>query len=400
MCSPLNNLSGAYKMIGHKIDFVDDPDEDVGASDAFDVDEALEKKYAKQMRQIHPQKIELPISTLKTMVEDQIKLNPEFQRRDRWDTKKQSRFVESIIMNVPVPPIFLGEDKYGSYVVLDGRQRLTAIYEFLRGSYALQKLEVWQELNNLRFADLEDKGLAAIIKRRFIPAVLLLRESSPEVKYDVFDRLNTGGVPLNAMEIRNAVFQGKFNRLLHKLSDEPVFRELWNIPQDDIKRKENTLYSQMKDIELVLRFFALRDPTKIRKNFKWWLGYFLEKRNQEAENNPSVLDDDQAAFFRAINSIKRVFGADDAFVRPDDPNNKAKSAPLSDAVMIAFATLDPAKIDDATVKSLHHTLEDLISDTEFKASITTGTNGKGAITMRIERLVAEVRQHAAKALAG
>jgi hypothetical protein len=110
-------------MSNEPVDFVDDADDDIAAEQAGDL--ALEEKYSKQMRQIHPQKIELPISTLRTMVEEQIKLNPEFQRRDRWDTKKQSRFVESIIMNVPVPPVFLGEDKYGSYVVLDGRQRLT-----------------------------------------------------------------------------------------------------------------------------------------------------------------------------------------------------------------------------------------------------------------------------------
>lgn len=388
-------------MTDKKINFVDDADDESYAPE-LDVDDALEKKYAKQMRQIHPQKIELPISTLKAMVEDQIGLNPDFQRRDRWDAKKQSRFVESIIMNVPVPPVFLGEDRYGSYVVLDGRQRLTAIYEFLRGSYALEKLEVWKELNGMRFTDLEDNGLAPTIKRRFIPAVLLLRESSPEVKYDVFDRLNTGGVPLNTMEIRNAVFQGKFNRVLHKLSDEPVFRELWGIPQDNTSRKLNTLYSQMKDIELVLRFFALKEPTKIRRSFKWWLGHYLDSRNQEAEVNPDldIFESDKQSFFRAINSVKRVFGADAAFVRPDYTDKQSKSAPLSDAVMIAFSILDPAKIDEGIATALKDELAKLInSDQSFRDSITTGTNGKGAISTRVNRLVALVHQYAGPALA-
>lgn len=390
-------------MADEKVDFIDDADaEDDSYTPELDADDALEKKYAKQMRQIHPQKIELPISTLKAMVEDQISLSPDFQRRDRWDTKKQSRFVESIIMNVPVPPVFLGEDRYGKYVVLDGRQRLTAIYEFLRSSYALEKLEVWKELNGLRFTDLEDKGLAPTLKRRFIPAVLLLRESSPEVKYDVFDRLNTGGVPLNTMEIRNAVFQGKFNRALHKLSDESVFRDLWGIPQDNVERKSNTLYSQMKDVELVLRFFALRDPSKIRRSFKWWLGHYLDGRNQEAEIKPDTdtFEPDRQAFFRAINSVKRVFGAENAFVRPDDPDKKSKSAPLSDAVMIAFSYLDPAKIDDAIATSLKDGLANLVgSDNAFRASITTGTNGKGAISTRVARLVDLVKQCAGAALA-
>lgn len=380
-----------------KVEFSDDSEPDEQAE--FQGDVALEEKYAKQMRQIHPQKIELPISTLRTMVDEQIKLSPEFQRRDRWDIRKQSRFVESIIMNVPVPPVFLGEDKYGSYIVLDGRQRLTAIYEFLRNTYALEKLEVWTELNGLRYTDLEDKGLAPTIKRRFIPAILLLRESSPEVKYDVFDRLNTGGVPLNGMEIRNAVFQGKFNRLVHKLSDDLVFRELWGIPADNAKRKDNTLYSQMKDVELVLRFFALREPSNIRKSFKWWLGQYLEIKNDLADADQTSLDIDQQEFYRAVNSIKRVFGPEDAFVRTDDQQKKTKSAPLSDALMVAFRNLDPAKITDEIAEAIRAALLNLLTtDTVFKEAISTGTNGKGAISTRVSKLNSILQVHAQAAL--
>ncbi len=179
----------------------------------------LEEKYREQMRQIISQKIELPISTLPEMIDKQINLSPEFQRRDRWSVEKQSRFIESIIMNVPIPPVFLGEDDYGNYVVLDGRQRLTAMYQFLKNAYVLKNLEVWKELNGLRFLDLEKRKLDRTITRRFVPAVVILKESSPEVKYDVFDRLNTGGVVANEMEIRNAVYPGKFNRLIHRLSE-------------------------------------------------------------------------------------------------------------------------------------------------------------------------------------
>jgi hypothetical protein len=251
----------------------------------------------------------------------------------------------------------------------------------------------------MRFSDMEDKGLASTIKRRFIPAVLLLRESSPEVKYDVFDRLNTGGVPLNAMEIRNAVFQGKYNRLLHKLSDDAIFRELWGIPLSNSERKQNTTYSNMKDVELVLRFFALRDPTAIRKSFKWWLGHFLDSRNSLAESDETVLGQDEQAFQRAVTSIKRVFGAADAFVPSYDTTRKAKSAPLADAVMVAFSSLDATKIDDAMAVALKSALDNLIkSDVEFKGSITTGTNGKGAIATRVSRVRDLVTQHAGPAL--
>ena len=113
---------------------------------------ALEQKYSKEMRQIVSQKIDLPISTLPEMIKEQIDLNPDFQRRDRWDVEKQSRFIESIIMNVPIPPVFLGEDQYGKYVVLDGRQRLTAIKDFLSNIFKLTGLKVWEDLNGQNYA--------------------------------------------------------------------------------------------------------------------------------------------------------------------------------------------------------------------------------------------------------
>src|SRR5713226_3864552 len=155
--------------------------------DAPTPDPPLEQKYKEQMRQIVSQKIELPISALKGMIDTQIKLNPDFQRRDLWNVDKQSRFIESIIMNVPIPPVFLGEDEYGKYVVLDGRQRLTAIYTFLKNEYALKNLVVWEELNGLKYFELQKKKLEAILTRRFIPAVVILKESTTTVKYDVFD---------------------------------------------------------------------------------------------------------------------------------------------------------------------------------------------------------------------
>jgi hypothetical protein len=100
-----------------------DPIETGEGDDEADGLPPIEKKYQKQMRQLVSQKLDLPVSTLPAMLKEQIKLNPEFQRRDRWDEYRQSRLIESLVMNVPIPPVFLGEDEYGQYVVLDGRQR-------------------------------------------------------------------------------------------------------------------------------------------------------------------------------------------------------------------------------------------------------------------------------------
>jgi hypothetical protein len=354
------------------IDFGEEP---VGATTA-----ALEQKYSQQMRQIVSQKIDLPISTLPSMIKEQINLNPDFQRRDRWDQDKQSRFIESIIMNVPIPPVFLGEDEYGSYVVLDGRQRLTAIKEFLNNTFKLSSLNVWEDLNGQNFNDLEKKKLDRAITRRFVPAIVILKESSSQVKYDVFDRLNTGGVIAEPMEIRNAVFQGGFNKLIRTLAEQPTFRKLWDIPTEQADLEKNGLYRKMSDVELVLRFFALSHYDQMDMKFKDYLGDFMDSRNKEYAKNQSLAQADHDLFMRAIDNCWTVFG-NDAFRK--DAHAK-KSAPLADAVMIALSGFATTAVQPKA-EAIRAAIQGLLNNNEdFRKAFGTGTNGKGAIRTRIE----------------
>lgn len=362
------------------IDFGDEPVEPPAS--------ALEQKYREQMRQIVSQKIDLPISTLPGMIEDQIDLDPEFQRRDRWDHTKQSRFIESIIMNVPIPPVFLGEDQYGKYVVLDGRQRLTAIKNFMGNLYSLCGLKVWEDLNGQNYDGLQKRRLSATITRRFVPAVVILKESSPQVKYDVFDRLNTGGVIATPMEIRNAIFQGGFNKKIRELAEAPEFRRLWEIPNEQPDLEKNRLYQDMSDIELVLRFFALSDFESIDMKFKDYLGDFMDRRNKEYAQQPSLGAEDERRFRRAAQNCWAVFNSD-AFRKT--PGSK-KSAPLADAVMISLAEHEPDRVR-AKAAQIRSAVEALLRDNhDFQRAFGTGTNGKGAIRSRIELAQRAVRE--------
>lgn len=339
----------------------------------------LEAKYRDQMRQIVTQKLDLPISTLCEMIDDQINLSPDFQRRDIWNIEKRSRFIESIIMNVPIPPVFLGEDEYGSYVVLDGRQRLTAIYEFLKNHYSLKGLHVWDDLNYLSFHDLEKKHLDRALTRRFVPAVVILKESSPQVKYDVFDRLNQGGMIAETMEIRNAIYPGAFNKLLHELSADPTFRRLWNIPVDAESLKSNSLFNRMGDLELVLRFFALQNYQSINMNFKDYLSDFMDRRNKEYKQDPQLKTADTSLFQQAVTNCWRIF-QDGAFRRPSG----LKSAPLADALMLALCEVEPSKITNDIANRIVVSMQKLSSENDaFVKSISYGTNGKGAISNRV-----------------
>ena len=369
----------------NQIPDVDFGDEAVAGAESLP---SIESKYSAQMRQIVTQKIDLPISTLPQMIKEQINLKPDFQRRDRWQLEKRSRFIESLIMNVPIPPVFLGEDEYGDYVVLDGRQRLTALFDFLTNKYALKGLKVWGELNDCIFADLEKRKLDKAITRRFIPAMIILKESSPEVKYDVFDRLNTGGVVANEMEIRNAVFFGAFNRHLHTLSDKPTFRKLWNIPLDPNNREENPLYNRMADLELVLRFFALREHQAMTLPFKDYLSEFMDSRNKQYVIVDAGLEARDAALFdRATANCWAVFGQD-AFRKP---GSTKKSAPLSDAIMLALSDVEPTQLTPTNITAIQLALNNLCSqNAEFQKAINVGTNGKGAIAYRISSAKAAV----------
>ncbi len=354
---------------------------------------SIGRKYEQQMRELVTQRLDIPLPSLGEMIDaKRLNLNPEFQRRGRWTLQQRSRLIESIIMNVPIPPVFLGEDRYGKYVVLDGRQRLTAIDDFVRGRYALEELDVWEELNKKRFDQLGD--VKDFINRRFIPAVAILRESSPDIKYDVFDRLNTGGVVLAAMELRNALFRGPFTETLRELSENATFRMLWGIPADETARHNNPIYQKMTDMELVLRFFALQKYKTFneRAKLKGFLSDHMQKRNDDYEKDDSLKAHDVAAFERAINSTWLVF-RDASFRKPTEGRKSARSAPLADAVMYAFSGVEPTALTDESIAAIKDAFrEEFNTNKAFAAATGGGTSGKAAIVTRLETMEKIVRR--------
>lgn len=197
-------------------------------------------------------------------------LRPEYQRRLVWDTKKKSKFIESLLMNLPIPPIFLYEFDTAAYEVMDGQQRITTVCEFFNNEFKLKGLEELVPLNNLSYLDLSESIKRELLRGR-IPAITVERtrghqDRKGEIQREVFNRLNTGGVTLNAQEMRNSNFSGTFNELLLELAAEPQFTKAWGIPTYKYKKerasypdklREDRLFKRMHDCEIVLRFFAL-----------------------------------------------------------------------------------------------------------------------------------------------
>jgi len=187
---------------------------------------------------------------------DIVDTDPAFQRRDRWDQDRQSALIESFLLGLPVPPVYLKREKEGPYTVIDGKQRITAIHSFMTGSFTLSNLKIAKELNGQGFKDLPKEYKRALEVEPAVRVVTVDQEPENDsdrqlVSYEVFRRLNTGGIALEAQEIRNAVFPGKLNDLICELADNQFMKQQLKT------RKSDKGYEKMKDHEYVLRFFTL-----------------------------------------------------------------------------------------------------------------------------------------------
>lgn len=221
-------------------------------------DRAVVAKFNRAQDRLVLQASDLSLETIASMVEQQaIDTTPQYQRRERWTHKGQSKLIESFLLNIPIPPVYLAEDDFGTYSVIDGKQRLTTIHKFMRNELKLVDLETFEELENVYFKDLPRDLRNALNIRPYLRVVTLLKQSDPEIKYEVFTRLNTGGEPLDPQEIRNALYRGNFNDLLFGLSTEAFLRQ-----QLRIKTLREPTYLSMADVEFVLRFFTIRESWK------------------------------------------------------------------------------------------------------------------------------------------
>ncbi|MCM3398207.1 DUF262 domain-containing protein [Oceanobacillus profundus] len=280
-------------------------------------DEEINDKYASGDIRIVTEQSRFQLNIVPTIVdsEDYI-LDPEFQRRHRWSNAKKSRLIESFIMNVPVPPIFLYETEFSVYEVMDGLQRLTAIYEFYKDKFALTNLEEWSELNGRTYSQLP-KQVKRGIDRRYLSSMILLKETARDPKEEnrlkqlVFERINSGGEPLDEQEKRNALYNGDLNRLCINLSRTDSFCKLWNIPldsDDEMSLVENPLYKKMTDVELVLRFFAFRQINLWeRMTLTKFLDLYLMKGNEFPEK---VYENLSEIFMKTVDLVYNVLGED------------------------------------------------------------------------------------------
>lgn len=337
----------------------------------------INQKFEKAQNSLVLQQSDLSLQSISDMVNSKaIDVSPKYQRRERWDENKESELIESFLLNIPVPPIYLAEDEYGIYSVIDGKQRITSINKFLNGNLKLKNLDKFKELEGFYFNDLPPSLSNALKIRPYIRVVTLLRQSDSDLKHEVFLRLNKAGVALNSQEIRNVAFRGPFNDLLFELSQFDYLKTQLKATND------SKVYKEMIDVQFVLRFFT------VKEYWESFIGNMDQAMDQFMANNhknkEKKIEAQRNEFTRALNFCEKIWGRD-GFMKPD--SSKRVLQGFYDIQMVCSSLLNDKEYENAikNKKNVKQMLSELLKKDEiFLESVTQFTSNQKSVKYRIE----------------
>ena len=320
---------------------------------------------------------------------DEIDLAPDFQRmRGIWDIRRKSQLVESLMLNIPIPVFYVAADRRENWLVVDGIQRMTTINDYVTGEFALDKLEYLTELSRKRYAD-----LSRPMRRRIDETELVVNViepgTPPEVMFNVFRRINTGGLTLNGQEIRHALHPGPIREYLKRLAESDEF----------IRATDNSVKpDRMADRECVLRFLAfyIEPWEKYEENdLNGYLGKSMDKINAMS---PAARDEIASEFKKAMRAAFDIFG-NDAFRKltsADAPRRSPINKALFESWSVALARSSPERIAHL-VEHREETRRAFIAlmngDSEFEMAVSYSTSRPRRVEKRfeaIDRLVSEL----------
>lgn len=286
---------------------------------------------------VHTRAMDISLEQLKNFVDaNDIITDPDYQRKYVYDDKRASCLIESILIGIPIPVIYLAEEEDGVYSVIDGQQRITTFVRFLKNEFPLTGLKRLKSLNGLYFRQLE-KSLQRRLSLKPLSTVCIERDSQ-NLKYEIFSRLNLGAVKLRDQEVRNCIYRGKFNDMLKEIANTNTYLPI-------LFHDENTRYSYE---ERILRFFALR-PMELKGTFKLMMNSFMETH---INDDDEVLKKYKSQYNSLIELIKTVLG-DDAFFSASDQRKKFNGA-VYDSIMIPFSLFPKKGITSMLMKFEHN----------------------------------------------
>lgn len=344
------------------IEFEDEADE----TELYDV----EYKYPYRPEEIRiDQKMLSLFQICRWIEQDNLLLRPEFQRNFVWNKKQQSLLIESLMLKIPIPAFYFDEDAYGHRTVIDGMQRLTTIYRFVTGTFKLRGLQYLKECEGCSFSDLDWKYQSRIEETQL--AVNILDAKCPSmVKFDVFRRINTGGVPLNPQEVRNIMAQNKTRCLLQQMAESSEFRQATHGKVNDVR---------MGAQELCLRFITFyRLYDDIKRSFSSFgdMTRLLDEMILELNDlNQYELDSINQKFCMSMKRCYALFGKG-TFYKPGVKKAINRALFTSFSVLLAYAEYDWEWLECHQGKAntlLEHTLEE---SSDYYNAITSSTSSR------------------------
>jgi hypothetical protein len=303
-----------------------------------------------------------------------LKIDPDFQRENNWSEKQRSELIESILMGIPIPIIYLFEDEKGLKQVVDGRQRLSCIFDYLNNTFKLNNLNILKNENNKKFNQLSPLLQGKIEDYQFL-AYTIQHPTHEKVKFDIFDRVNRGGTRLNNQEMRNALYSGLATKLLKELV---ISESFLNATQNSVSTK------RMKDRYIVLRFlgFFLYYEKKIDIEYKSDMDEFLA----DVMKFINGLDDKKISFLKekfelSMKNCFLVLG-NDAFRFASEGKKRPINMGLFECLGYMLSVKLPA---NANIKTLKNKIEKLKKEMDESAMFTGVIDSNIGVNYRFEK---------------
>ncbi len=311
---------------------------------------------------------------VRMLTENELNISPEYQRKFRWKPDVASTFIESVLLGLPIPPIFVATDVGYQWEVVDGLQRLSSLLHFCapdkesltlikrNSPLELQNLQKLTQLNSMKFSDFP-KPIQVYFNRQPLKLISLTDKSDPSVRFDLFERLNAGAISLTPQEVRACIYRGKFNSFIERLAVSEQFSKLLKL--DSASDKDGT------QTEQVLKYLAYKNH---QPQFSGRVKEFLNKYMDSA--NKSFDYDREESTFLGVTNFLLEATAGDAFLR-----GGASTTPTVafEACMVGVARLIESG-KKPTVPS-----SDWINDTDLRTYSRGGSNTKPLLEKRINR---------------
>jgi hypothetical protein len=347
----------------------------------------LEEQIDQKIGEVRTESLDLSFGEIANLKKGQeLIIQPEYQRLFRWEVEQKSRLIESILLELPIPQIFVIENVDGVYELIDGLQRISSVLQFVDPAavalegFALDGCDIIKDLNGLAYSDLP-MSLKLRLKRSTLRTIVIKRQSKSFLRYEMFKRLNTGGSLLSPQEIRNCSARmlgdqgAAFYGFLKELADLPSFKSVTQtLAQEDVEQKANE--------ELVLRFFAAKHSrAAFRGSVRDWLDGFMEA--VLLQQHPFDQQAERIAFADLFELIAEKLG-DTPFVKYRDQRPIGGLAPAYfEGISIGcLLALDQLKAKSAD--RIRSAITTLVQSDPFRAVTGPGANSKGKLETRIQ----------------